>query len=258
MILSISIDLDRAIVKKRIFICFWVIQSCSFTTHSSMNGVMSINAGPVWYQAGKTQNLAVYDDFSDEYVAGNTNAPLISGELFLGLQHTITHHFFGQWGVAFSMATSAIPHGEIWETADPEFNNFTYQYKIDHNQISLKGLLLSAPFYDVYQPYLGGSVGVSFNKSFHFSQTPKTFEVVSSANFQSYQQTAFAYTLSAGFRRYMTKHWQIGVGYEFGDWGKSALSESVDQIKTGAISLNHLYTNQLQINVTYLLNEETV
>lgn len=234
------------------------MQLFALQAHASNSGVITLSVGPVWYQAGKTQTLTLYDDFLNTYVAGNTNKPLTSGELFIGLQHTLTPTIFGQLGLAYSMATSALPNGDIWETADPEFNNLTYQYKIEHKQLSLKGLLFSAPIHKVYQPYMGASLGVGFNESTHFSQTPKLVEIVSSPNFQSHQQTVFSYTLSAGVRRFIAKHWQIGAGYEFGDWGRSALSETADQTQSGALTVSHVYTHQLQLSVTYLFSEASV
>jgi len=65
-----------------------------------------------------------------------------------------------------------------------------------------------------------------FNHAYSFNNTPTIFEALPNANFSSNTETAFTYTLGAGVQRVINQHWQVGIGYEFADWGKSKLSRA--------------------------------
>ena len=56
-------------MKKGIFILVLWLQSLELLAQATNSGVIGLSAGPVWYQAGKTQTLSLYDDFSNKYVA---------------------------------------------------------------------------------------------------------------------------------------------------------------------------------------------
>ncbi|HAT8718368.1 TPA: porin family protein, partial [Legionella pneumophila] len=63
---------------------------------------------------------------------------------------------------------------------------------------------------------------------------------------------AFTYTLGAGVQKSISEHWQLGVGYEFADWGKSELGRASGQTLNEGLKLNHLYTNGVVLNLTYV------
>ena len=46
------------------------------------------------------------------------------------------------------------------------------------------------------------------------------------------------------------QHWQIGVDYEFADWGKSQLGRASEQTLNGGLVLNHLYINGVLFNLS--------
>jgi len=86
----------------------------------------------------------------------------------------------------------------------------------------LKGKLLADRGYWLI-PWISGSLGVGVNKAQSFSNVPTIFEALPNANFSSNSKTTFTYTLGAGVQKALSTNWQIGVGYEFADWGKSQL-----------------------------------
>ena len=177
---------------------------------------------------------------------------MASGELFVGVQRLISSHYFAQWGIAGVTSRAAVSKGIIWEFADPTFDNFTYQYKIQHNHFAVKGKILSDVFSLTYLPYLSASVGVAVNHACQFSMTPRIYEVLPAPLFQSASHTSFTYSLGLGLVKTYKNHWQWGIGYEFADFGSSALGPSSVQTLNRGLSLNHLYTNQLQFQLSYL------
>ncbi|HFK5879090.1 TPA: outer membrane protein, partial [Legionella pneumophila] len=141
--------------------------------------------------------------------------------------------------------------GVIWDDADPEFNNHSYQYKIRNSRIAVKGKLLLDKGYWL-MPWVSASLGVGFNRAHDFTNTPLIFEALPNPNFTNHTKTAFTYTLGAGVQKSISEHWQLGVGYEFADWGKSELGRASGQTLNEGLKLNHLYTNGVVLNLTYV------
>jgi opacity protein-like surface antigen len=214
--------------------------------------VLTLSAGPAWYQTAQAQTPYIQPDFPNTYITKKDTYLLGDGEIFAGFQRTLPNNILGQLGITVAATTSADEEGNVWEFGDPNFDNFTYQYHMTHVHVAVKGKVLSTQFSDKNLPYITGSAGVGFNRAYDYSTTPLIFEAVSPPNFQTNTETTFTYTLGVGVQRILTPHTQVGVGYEFADWGKSALLAAAGQPTRDVLQLNHLYTNQLQFNVTYL------
>ena len=213
--------------------------------------VGTISVGPVWQSNGNTQTFYLAPNIEKSYAANSSTNAMADGEVFLGLQKDLPHQFQGQLGLAVAVAGNAKLSGNIWDDADPQFNNYTYLYKVNHVHLALKGKLLADRGYWL-TPWVSGSLGVGFNRAYSFSNTPTIFEAVPNNNFSSNTETAFTYTLGAGVQRVLNQHWQVGIGYEFADWGQSELGRASGQTLNSGLSLNHLYTNGFLLNLTYV------
>ena len=175
---------------------------------------------------------------------------LLDGELFFGRQLQLHNDIQGQIGLAIAATSNANARGYVWDDANPLFNNFTYHYRIQHTHIAIKGKALFNKGYPV-TPWLSASLGIGFNRAHGFESTPTTVETLPTPPFASHTSTAFTYTLGAGIQRPLTQHLQAGMGYEFADWGQSALHRAQGQTMGSGPGLNHLYTNGLLLNLTY-------
>jgi opacity protein-like surface antigen len=217
-----------------------------------MSTVLSLSVGPAWYKEGKTQTFLLQPDVEKSYQAHRKSDVAGIVEFFYGRQKSLNSHFSGQIGAAFATATSARLSGDIWEDADPDFNNFYYNYKVSHAHFSVKGKLL-AEMGSIVTPYLSGSIGLGFNRAYGFKITPKLFEEVPAPAFGSHTQAALSYTLGLGLQKQLDTHWSAGVGYEFTDWGRSRLAHAPGQTVNSGLQLSHLYMNQLQFSMTYMV-----
>lgn len=214
--------------------------------------VTSISMGPVWNtNNGESQTFFLDPGTEKTYHTDGSSNVMVDGEIFVGVQWPSHHVIQGQLGLAYAAAGNADLSGEIWDDADPEFNNYTYQYNVNHMHVSVKGKVL-ADWGSWVIPWLSASMGVGFNKAFDFDNTPTIFEAVPNPNFTSQTTTSFTYTLGVGLQAVVAKHWQLGMGYEFADWGKSELGKAAGQTTNHGIELDHLYTNGLMFNITYL------
>lgn len=213
--------------------------------------VGTLSLGPVWESGGKTQTFYLASEIEKTYAANSDTHTLFDGEVFLGFQKVLSQNLQGQLGLAIAATSNASLSGAIWDDADPEFANYVYEYQIQHTHIAAKAKLLADMGYWV-TPWISGSLGVGFNYANSYSNTPIIFEAIPNENFKSHTETTFTYTVGAGVQKALNNHWQVGVGYEFADWGKSNLNRAAGQTLNSGISLNHLYTNGVMFNLTYL------
>lgn len=101
-------------------------------------------------------------------------------------------------------------------------------------------------------PWVNGRLGVGFNRSHNFTNTPLIFEALPNANFSNHTNTTFTYTIGAGVQKLLNTHWQIRVGYEFADWGRSGLGRAPGQTTNSGLELNNIYTSEVMYNLTYV------
>ncbi len=214
--------------------------------------VATLSVGPAWQKGGKTQTFYLANEVEKTYVAMKSTRTLADGEFFLGTQQTLRRNVLrSQLGLAIATASDAKLSGYIWDDADPQFNNYRYSYHITHAHVALKGKLLMDRS-TMLIPWISGSIGVGFNHAHRFNNTPLIFEAVKNSNFASNTKTALTYTVGAGVQKTLSKHWQMGIGYEFADWGKSQLDRAEGQTMNSGLALNHLYTNGFLVNISYL------
>jgi opacity protein-like surface antigen len=230
-----------------------------FLSHAAVAGTMgsekswvaSLSLGPAWENAGTTQTFYLAPDIEKSYVADKATNALFDGEVFLGIQKMLPYSLQGQLGLAVAATSNAALSGVILDDAGPEFNNYSYSYKIQHTHIAAKAKVLFDRGYWL-MPWVSGSIGVGFNYAHSFENTPLIYEAIPTPNFTSEMKTSFTYTVGAGVQKALSQQWQVGVGYEFADWGQSSLGRASGQTLNSGLSLNHLYTNGLMFNLTYV------
>lgn len=214
--------------------------------------VSTLSMGAVWQNGGNTQTFFLTPDIEKTFTADKSTNALFDGELFVGFYTPISSMIQSQVGIAFAGTSNASISGHIWDDADPEFDNFVYNYHLQHTHVALKGKLLAQKEEYFVIPWVSGSLGVGFNNASSYSNRPTIFEAVATPNFANHTETAFTYTLGAGIQKTISQNWQVGVGYEFADWGKSRLGSAAGQTLNSGLKLEHLYTNGILLNLTCL------
>jgi opacity protein-like surface antigen len=223
----------------------------SIIVPKNLTWVGTLSAGSLWERASQTQTVYLTPDIVKAYVARKTTHSVAEGDIFLGIQKQLPKRFQGQLGMAVAVTNNAALSGNVWDDAEALFNNYTYRYDVQHTHVLIKGKLLADRSYWLI-PWVSAGIGVGFNNAHHFQNTPLISEATTMPNFSSNTQTSFTYTLGAGVQKVLTSHWQVGVGYDFSDWGRSQLGRSSGQTLNSGLRLNHLYTNGVLLNVTYL------
>lgn len=217
---------------------------------TDLRGIYTLSLGPMWAQANSKQTIYLESDIYKTYDSQNFGAPALAGELFAGFQRNI-NNYVGELGIAIAGVNNLALTGDIWEDADPDFNNYNYKYNIQHAHIAVKARLLTEVVSNWFG-YISGSLGVGFNHAHNFIITPKIFEEVPAPAFTNNDTTTFTYTLGLGIETYILQNWRAGIGYQFADLGKSELGRAQGQTLNSGISLNNLYTHQLLFSISYL------
>lgn len=215
--------------------------------------VLSFSAGSVWESTGKTQNIYLQSNAEKKYLSNHTSQSVADGELFLGFAKRLSKNVHGQFGFAAATTSNAGLSGYIWDDADSRFNNYIYRYKIMHTHLAIKGKVLTDTSFYALSPYFSASAGIGFNRSHSFINIPTIFQAVESPNFTSNTKFSFTYTLGVGVQKKVNKYWQIGLGYEFADWGSSKLGRASGQTLGEGLWLSHLYTNGVLLNLTRII-----
>lgn len=227
--------------------------------------VVTISGGPAWTRSAESQTIYLDPDIYKAYIANtgthsfallktpNGTTMLGTGELFLGYRGILNSIVEGQLGFAFAASSPITLKGDIWEDADPAFNNYYYSYRLRNSRVAVKGLLLyDIGFYDVF-PFLGASAGLGFNSSTNFSIRPKIYQEVPAPYFTNHRSKSFNYTLSTGIQIALSSNWRGGIGYEFANWGASRLGLAPGQtVGIGGLKLGSVRSNELQLSISYL------
>lgn len=222
--------------------------------------VVTLSLGPAWYSMGEvpvTNNPPLYQNiYFPEKVSGTVG----SGEIFFGLARPLNYQISGQLGLAVGYSGDATQKGQLY-IYQPVSDFGKYFYKVSNTRISLKGKMLAAWPY-VIKPYISGSTGVGFNRSFNYGYTTPPFAMPYSNRpyYANNTVVAFSWTAGIGIQGNLNDHWQVGVGYEFADWGKNnfkqLLVKNPNEYYIGLHS-NSLYTNSVQFSLSYSFLDTT-
>lgn len=217
---------------------------------------MTLSLGPGWYAPKGKQNIYIDVDVVNTYQFLGRQRALMAGEFFVGIQRDLWKNILGQVGLSLYSASNAVIDLDVWQEADPNYNNFFDAFNLAHNAISLKGKLISLHVHKYLQPYLAASAGYSVNQSSGYSTVPKSFEVIANPVFLSNTTNTYTYSFEIGSQAKWTDNWVFGFAYVFSDFGESTVKPFFGQTTSATPGLNHFYVNQFQINISYLLKPE--
>ncbi len=222
--------------------------------------VVTVSGGPAWTSPGENQMyVAPMQPFPYTYIRYNAHKDtdtIATGEAFMGLQRNFSALAL-RLGIAIAGSTPATLTGSFSVDGQPVTD---YSYKVSHVYVAGKAMLIACPNYWI-NPYLSSSIGVGFNSSKDFSTTNQLYVgVANGANvvlvpfdFDSNTTGSLSYTVGTGVNVKLNSNWEVGVGYEFADWGKSQLSTTPVVSNVFAMpKLNNLYTHELQFSLSFL------
>lgn len=252
----------NAVIKKSIC-CFLLLPAFIHPAYSGSMGaaedtkayvpMIILSGGPAWASSPKAQTLTLQPVVQNRYVPSNSTSALGSGALFVGMHGPLYKSIQADVGVAFTGSGSAKFSGDVWQDADPNFSNFTYNYKVDQFRIAFKARLVETEpmFLKVVKPYVSGEVGGGANRSSGYATTRTINTAVLQPPFANNTVTALTYAFGIGLQGEVRPHVQVAVGYEFADWGKNNLGIANGQTIQNRLGSSNLYVNELQFSILY-------
>jgi opacity protein-like surface antigen len=202
--------------------------------------IMTISAGPAWENNGDPKTINVSPTIEQRYTVDDGNSTLAQGEIFFASGFDIAPTWHMNFGLALGAVDVATISGHVIENGT---DVGTYSYKVSH----LRGVAKDQVLFDFgspFKPWASFSVGASFNNAYHYRSDVEP-------TFRSEIMPAFTYSLGIGFQYAFSEHFQIGMGYEFTDWGLNELDEPRDFPGNDYLSSQHFYTNALMFNFAY-------
>lgn len=216
---------------------------------------VSLGAGPSWGSGGNSETINLQSDIQKTYRVIKAPQVFALGDLFLGCETPLNFNFLGQFGLSLGYASNATLTGYIWEDANPNFSNFLYTYHVNTARVQLKAKILSN-INSIMQPYVSAALGVAMNRSHDFTITPLITPEVPAPAFVDATKYGLSYAFGLGLQTAFNADWQMGIGYELADLGKSHLGQAPGQTLNSGLSAAHLYSHALQLSVTYVFNEQ--
>lgn len=215
--------------------------------------ILTLSGGPGWVDPGTTQNLYLDYDYNNGYLPGSNQQPIGFGEVYLAVQKSLNTNLDNQFGIAFSGAWMAKVNGQVWQYNDPLFYNYVYSYNLNSLRLALRDKIIfdQGIGSQIIRPYITGSVGIAWNHSESFIQSPLSTDIPLTPAFSDRTQNAFTYSAGAGLQTQAWNHLVFAVGYEFFDWGRSALAAAPGQSINSGLSMSHLYMNTLLFSISY-------
>lgn len=216
--------------------------------------IITLSAGPAWAAPGQNQYLYRNPPPNPDYYHYDSDMGILaSGEIFFGLQRFFQPCMIGQLGIGVAGATDAKASGFVDVNGVVDANAF--QYNINHGRAELKGKLINT-LYPMAQPYVSASLGIGINNTHGYVPTTINQTLYPPYWFQTNTNVSFAYTVGLGVQTNLSRHWQVGIGYEFADWGRNYLKDDPQMtlypMVTNGPSLTHLYTHELLFSLSYL------
>ncbi len=213
----------------------------------------TLTIGPDFVQTGRAQTLTLLPPFQNHYTTTHRSQTATDFGAFVGVERAISPSLSAQLGAAAYIDTQLTTKGHVWQFGVPKFDNFTYGYHIKPIRAMLTSKLLTTlPNKPSLHPYVSGEIGAAFNRANNYRETPIVPLVTPMSPFSSHTETSFAWGIGLGMDYNVTQHVRAGLGYQFSNLGSASLGRTTAATTNQALSVSHLYTNQLRFQFTYL------
>ncbi len=215
--------------------------------------IVTLTIGPDFISQGQAQTLTLLPPFEMRYTANAANEVVLDGGIFLGVERVVSERLAAQLGVVGYAGSNARSQGHVWQFAEPEFDNLTYLYYVQHSRLMLAGKLLSSfTNYQAIHPYFSWELGAALNRATGYREVSFTPGVAPMDPFANHSKYSFAYGVGFGVDYNLSQHIRLGTGYQFADLGAASLGMTSAESTAETLSLSHGYTNQLRFQLTFI------
>lgn len=221
-------------------------------SHASLSQVISIAIGSDRVRLGLTKNIEFMPPFQNTYTSSSSFDTQMVAGLFYGFEKAFRQQCAWQLGIGYYQNSAFTSQGNVYQFADPAFNNLRYNFQIISRRVLLETKLLRT-FKKLYHPYLTAGIGESVNSAYGYKEEPiNTDGVPMSQPFANHTTHSFTYSAGLGLDVNITDNIRIGASYRYLDLGRARLNPSPLQQSTTKLSYTHLYTNEFLMQLSYV------
>lgn len=241
--------------------CFFLISNTVFSgdlgslnasTKENTAWLGTLSAGPGWSNNIAQQTFFLEPGVEKTYTTAEANRVLMQGEVFIGKQFQAPYHAILEGGLSLGGSSTQGFSGQIWEDANPVFNNYNYDFSLTHSYLAVSGKIYTDALRWKFEPYFRASLGVAWNRLTHFGSSPLISEEVTAPAFACNTTSSFTYIVGVGLQKAINLNWRAGVEYTFSDWGSGEFAVPSGQNLSNVFSFSGLNVNSLMFNITYL------
>ncbi|MES2218256.1 MAG: outer membrane beta-barrel protein [Pseudomonadota bacterium] len=225
----------------------------SATTYAvNIHPVVTLGWGSDTTDVNLSQNITLFAPFENYYYQHSTDTETI-GSIFLGAELPFMNKWAWQLGAAYYQnITPFNPTGTVYQFADMDFGNLTYNFNVQSRRYILQTKLLYA-VNEWFHPYITGGAGEAVNKSYSYTEIGVTSaDVAMQATFANKTYHAFTYSLGLGFELVANEHIRFGFGYNYVNLGRAGLGTIPNQDSNQTLTLNNLNTNEFMMQLSYV------
>jgi opacity protein-like surface antigen len=221
------------------------------------NYFISLGGGvAVTSEIGDSKSFAAAPPGSDEYYIYTAYKPTQSsflGDAFLGVEGRLNPYWLMQVGFDFNQISPYTAKGSLVQGVDQASQDiYSYRYSVMARQFLLASKVLFT-LENIVHPYVFAGVGGSMNRAYNYSTSALPFSVLTRL-YSNRNTSSFSYSLGAGIDLDVTNRLRVGIGYRFASYGAVNLGQAnIGAVQVpGVLSQDHLYTNQLFAQITWL------
>ena len=142
--------------------------------------------------------------------------------------------------------------GSVTQYSNPLYRNYSYQWPISTNIVSLNSKLNIVQFKQ-FLPYVSAGVGAAFNRSGDYEESPyTTITPRFSPDYASKNKSNFYYDLGLGVDMLLTPQWMISLGYNYQSIGDVISGFGRNGWESAKLGLGRFSTHAALLGLTYL------
>lgn len=239
-------------MQKRVLLaCFLVASFPCVSSATAFHPIVALSLGLAKTNVYSSKSI-LFGSYPNSYIGTNHDDTEMATGFFIGGETVFLDNWAGQIGLSYVENKSFTENGNVYEFADPAFNNLTYQYRIKSRRVSLE-TKISHLFRHVLHPYVSASLGEAFNQAYAYTEYPVTSaDVPMTQPFANHLSRSLTYSVGFGIDVDLTEHVRLGAGYRFADLGNANLGITPLQSSTNKISNTHLYTNEVLAQLEFV------
>lgn len=209
----------------------------------------SLDLSQVFTAPGATQQVTLFNDLGNTYVADNNVHNILSFMVGVGATTFQTKHIKFDDSIRFMPIGSVPVSGYVWELYTPAFTNLAYKYRLKSDILLFENAVswTSSPL----RPSFILGVGRATNRvSYYEEYALNNYTIILSEKFKNSKSTELAYEIGVGLD-YPIKKAVIELAYRFVNVGQASLGLSPSQNSTDRLSTGQINYHTINLGARF-------